>query len=450
MFRFFWIGVTIRIIIMIAACLHFAFAVVQVQSLNTPIVPISVAIILFSVYNLIKYIERNNRQLANLVLSIKEREFNQNVIETLNTKGARELTPAFQAILHEFRQLNLEKESTFRLLSVLNENLQVGVIISNNGGKIKSVNSYAKRVLGVANLLHLNDLQHIDQAFYNQLMNLSSGERKIFRHNKIDKMEILIDKTSVKMTEELIDIFMIYNISNELEEKEFAAWQEVTNVLTHEIMNSVTPILSLTQAVDRILTNRDGSRKDIRDLDQKSVDNIYLSLETAMKRGVGLIEFVKKYRDFAVTPQIYVEPFDIAQSLREALRTVEAQYTNRAVDLYFTSPPSFLVNADKHLLEQVFINVIRNAYESLVHDRAGKIEISLTRIMNDKTMIKIADNGIGIDEEASDKIFLPFYTTKEDGSGIGLSLAKQIVRLHHGSIQVKSQRDIGTSVIITL
>jgi signal transduction histidine kinase len=237
------------------------------------------------------------------------------------------------------------------------------------------------------------------------------------------------------------------NIQSELEEKEMEAWQNLVRVLTHEIMNSVTPISSLAGVVEEELqkkleTNHLSMQRD-------EAEDMHLSVQTISKRSEGLIKFVKEFRSLTHIPKPKVLQVAVKPLLDELamLHKKELADNNIAISV-LVEPETMMVMADKTLIEQVLINLIKNAIQAFGEKTDKKISLYAHLNETGNVLISVKDNGTGIEPEALEKIFIPFFSTKKTGSGIGLSLSRQIMRQHEGNISVKSEMGEGTEFVL--
>lgn len=301
------------------------------------------------------------------------------------------------------------------------------------------MNQAAKRMLDLPSFARLEDFKKIDAVLHQAVRTLEHEVRT-------DVKIILREETfqlSVKLKEIILNgkpvrILLLQNLNNELESKEIEAWHQLIRVLTHEIMNSVTPIVSLTAVVENILRTNTGEQKVFTKLSPENIDDIYCSLTTIQSRSKGLIKFVTSYKEFSKPLDTKFETVDLSSLLQRTLTLLQPQFGEYNISLKTEIPPGNLTaQGDASLLEQVLINLLKNALEAVAHDGTGLIRIIL-RKKNKQTIISISDNGPGIDAETLPRIFIPFFTTKSKGSGIGLSLSRQIMKIHSGTIKVQT------------
>ncbi|HLP46059.1 MAG TPA: HAMP domain-containing sensor histidine kinase, partial [Candidatus Kapabacteria bacterium] len=290
-------------------------------------------------------------------------------------------------------------------------------------------------------------LKALGEPLVNTLFTLKAGEKALV---KIDngEMELAIHAAEFYLKGRKFTLVSVQNIQGELQEKEMEAWQTLIRVLTHEIMNSMTPITSMAATVIDMLKTmytKDGQNPD-KTIDPETVSDIENALKTIHKRSIGLTEFVNAYRNLTLIPQPNFKIFSVAEMFSRVEKLMAQKFKDNRIQLHWTVEPRTLeLTADPGLIEHVLINLLLNAVEALQSADANPNEpqVELTGELDEigRVLIRVADNGPGIIKEAQDKVFIPFFTTKKGGSGIGLSISRQIMKLHKGTIIVHSIPD---------
>jgi two-component system, NtrC family, nitrogen regulation sensor histidine kinase NtrY len=319
------------------------------------------------------------------------------------------------------------------------------IIFKEDNGKIEIFNSAARKLLKINRAETVNDLKEVSETLVNVFVRLRTGGRELIRL-KVGEDIIQLSVYAIELTlrGENLKLISLQNIQSELEEKEMEAWQNLVRVLTHEIMNSVTPISSLAGTIDDELKThlRDESGKP---LDKEQLEDIHLSLQTISKRSEGLIHFVKEFRSLTHIPKPRPVNMTVSALFEEIAMLHKKELLEKNTKLEISVEPQDLtITADKIMTEQVLINLVKNAIQAF--EEQDNKTITLRAYYNDKMrpVIAVKDNGTGIDPEALEKIFIPFFTTKKTGSGIGLSLSRQFMRQHQGTLTVKSTVGKGT------
>lgn len=403
-------------------------------------------ITLFQVRLLVKIIESSNNNMASFLDAIKFDDLSS----TFKTDSA---DPAIQRLHQEMneaivklRYSRQERDSEYLFYKNIVLHVGIGLIIfKEETGKIEIFNSAARRLLKINRAETVHDLAEVSETLVNVFTRLRTGGRELLRL-KVGEDFIQLSVYAIELTlrGENLKLISIQNIQSELEEKEMEAWQNLVRVLTHEIMNSVTPISSLAGIVeDEIKIHlRDNEEKPLQ---KDQLADIHLSLQTISKRSEGLIHFVKEFRSLTHIPKPKPEIIRVSTLFDEVAMLHKKELSEKNIRLECdVEPADISINADKIMIEQVLINLFKNAIQAF--DDGGDKLITLRAYHNEKMrpVISVKDNGTGIDPEALEKIFIPFFTTKKTGSGIGLSLSRQIMRQHQGSLTVKSTVGEGT------
>jgi len=338
----------------------------------------------------------------------------------------------------EMRRQNA-RQSIF--LNNLVEQVGVGLISYTRDGNVEIFNNAAKRLLQLSQLSNINDIRSKYPDLFKCVMKLQPRNHQVIKLITKQSVLFLSLKLSIfKSEKETLNLLSIQNIRAEMEQNELDSWQKLIRVLTHEISNSIGPITSLANTSKKYFVKKNtGSIKKIDELDEALLHKTVDSLDIIETTGRGLVDFVGKYRSLTALPQPKFEKFRICDLFDKLQTLLKEEAGSNAIDLEFDSTPNTLeLTADFSLLEKVLINLIKNAFQSLENSKDGKVHVSAFRNIENRVVIMVKDNGAGIPSEIMDDIFIPFYTTKNNGSGIGLSLSRQIMRLHNGTISVSS------------
>lgn len=441
----FTLNVVLRVAIIILLAFALAFIVLFRQSFFLPIAIVIVMAIV--VVNLVTYIRQTTRHLTKLLLSVKQNAFTDSIVRQKLHSDVAEFADIVQGVTDEFARVAMEKELHYQYLSTLNENIGIAILSFDENGKLLMANPAARKLLPVRRLNYVDDLISIDPTLPETMRRMRSSEKEVMRLTLNQELtHLAIQLKEIVLSQKPIKIFLFQNIQSELESKEVEAWQQLTRVLTHEIMNSVTPISSLTEAVKTILVNRDGSRIPISNLSNDNIEDIYTSVETISARSKGLLRFVHAYKDFSRVPRLHSRAFDVKLLIDRTVKLFEPDLQRMNIQCNLSVPDTPVnSNGDEALLGQVLINLVKNAMEA-IGEKKGEIKISLQK--EDKTIIEVSDNGGGITGADLENIFVPFFTTKSSGTGVGLSLSRQIMKLHRGTIKVLSKQGDTTFTIM--
>jgi two-component system, NtrC family, nitrogen regulation sensor histidine kinase NtrY len=402
------------------------------------------------VVSLVHMLDRTNDELISFLNAIRYDDFSINYSTRSKNSSFDRLHLEFNKVMQKFQQLRAEKEAHYHYFRTIVQHVGIGIITSRKNGNVEILNTAAKRLLGIARLQNINDLEELSPDLVRALSSLQQGDRalvKIKREN--DTVQIAISAIELVLQGEVYRLVSLQNIQSELEEKEMEAWQNLIRVLTHEIMNSVTPISSIAAtAGNEILESLNGEDEDDEycTIRKEDLEDIHLGIDTIRKRSIGLIHFVSDFRNLARVPTPKLSTFTVKELFDQICLIMKPELKEGSVQLHTSIEPSNLqLTADNDQIEQVLINLVKNAIQAFDCHEDRRIWMSAYVTMTGRTLVEVRDNGPGIEKDAVDKIFIPFFTTKKTGSGIGLSLSKQIMRYHKGSIQVKSVEGEGTT-----
>ena len=396
--------------------------------------------------------DKTNRDLSSFLESIRFSEFTRSFqIEGMGD-SFDELNKAFNDVIKDFQEVRSEKEEHFHYLQSIVQNIDVSIIAYQKDGSVEMVNKAAKKLFQVSSLKNIKILEKLSSELVETLLTIAPGQNKLVKvQDEDDILQLAIYATEFKVKNKLIILATINNIQNVLEEQETEAWQKLIRVLTHEIMNSITPIASLSSTLDIMLKgiSQESNQETIR-LDNDTTIEIQQALQTINKRSTGLLHFVNTYRNLTRIPK---PNFKIAKikNLFENIKMlmVDELEKNDVQFIVAVDPENMEFSADEQLIEQVLINLIKNSIHALEGKKDGKIELKSFYNKRGRVTIQVSDNGQGILKDVLDKIFIPFFTTKPSGSGIGLSLSRQILRLHNGTISAQSIPDEETIFTLT-
>lgn len=399
----------------------------------------------------IKYIDKSNREIVNFLNSIKYDDLGSTYPTDSSNSTINKLNKELNKVIKRFQSLRKEREADFQYLKNIVQHVGIGLItFVKETGDIQIINTAAKKILKVSRLDNVKDLSDKSQHLVDSFYMLKTGGRDLVRFEIGGEIiQLAVYAIELTLRGEDFKLVSLQNIQNELEEKEMEAWQNLVRVLTHEIMNSITPIQSLAATVEDELNSHINSAGNIDSIPHEDIEDIHLAVQTIQKRSHGLIRFVQDFRNLTHTPKPKLKSVKIKALLNHINVLMQQEIQKQQVTLEIKiEPESLTVNADKDLIEQVLINLVKNALQAFEDKVDRQICLSAYKSEKGRSTISVKDNGVGIDEEALQKIFIPFFTTKKSGSGIGLSLSRQIMRLHQGILAVKSTPNEGTEFIL--
>ena len=393
-------------------------------------VPIAVAIVFFmQVVGLLHYVESHVDTLEDFFAAIKYEDFTRRFVED---DVDVELKEAFNRILGKFQDASAEREVQAVYLETVVRHVPVPFIAARSDWTLSLVNNPARRLTGIPALRHFYQLAELDPQLPELMQSIAPGSQQLLQTKLRDvPAELRVSVSEIRIAGETERLYSIENLSGELTARESSAWRNLIRVLTHEIMNTLTPVASLAQTAATMLDERDAT------------DEIREAVTTIARRSEGLMNFVSRYRELLTVPQPDLERIRVLDALNGVVSLMSSELDG--VDVVVSVlPDSLEIHADRQLLDQVLVNLVKNAADAL---RASASPELLLRGKLDmgRTQIRVRDNGPGITDDAIDQVFIPFFTTKREGSGIGLSLCRQIMTAHRGEIVLESDAG-GTTV----
>ena len=436
LFNHFIFRLSLRVILLTLLIIAAIYTFQQPEMKLTSFIVAGLAV--FSMSEMIRFVTQTNRKLTRFLESVKYSDFLSGfTADNRLGQSFKGLNTAFNEVLDAFRKARSEKEEHWLYLNTVIQHVSTGLISFDATGKIELINTIAKRFLQAPQIRNINELQHYDE-FYKILKTIPAGGKEMCRIN--DRTNLAIHATSLRIKGENLKLVALQNIQTELQQKEIESWQNLTRVLRHEIMNSMTPIASLTSTLNDILTEELEDKGEHFEISVEGVDDIHDGLKTIESRSQSLINFIDAYREYTTIPTPQKTTFVVKDLIDEveALLKVELR-KNKIEFVRETYPANLQIDADIELIEQVLINLVKNAIEAVQKAKGGKIEVKAGHDAKGSAFISVQDNGDGIVPEALERIFIPFYTTKRTGSGIGLALSRQIMQMHQGSLSVDSK-----------
>lgn len=433
-FRF---ATILRVLVLTGLITIFLLVVLRTSWIVTAV--ILFFIICIAIYELLRYIEDSNRNFSDFLLSIRSEDFTKQITNDKRGKSFEQLKDAFNTIIEEFHSIRIAKEEQFIFLQAIVSNLNTSIICFDETGTIKLLNDAAKKLFHIPEIQNTKLLEKINPDLFAYLKNESNEVIEMIINE--EQLKLLFRSTHFILQEQAHKLVIITNIKSEIDQAETEAWQQLLQVLTHEIMNSVTPISSLSETIktefDKMIEQETFAHNDLNELSQ--------ALTVIKNRSEGLISFVHQYKSLINLPEPKLKSVSISH-LMDHIKLLTQQYLmGRNIKLVIISAlHNITIYADEQMIEQVILNLLYNAADALQNTTSPTITIGCEE-RKDAIILTVSDNGNGIDKAIEDKIFIPFFTTRVNGTGVGLSLSKQIMRLHKGNISVQTSSKTGTS-----
>ena len=405
-------------------------------------------VVIYQLIDFYRFHKKAHDELDQFVESIHYRDFSRSFDVKHAPVEIQPLRKGFNEINTTFKVISKEKETQYQYLQKILELVDTGIIsYEEESGQIVWMNESLKRMLQLPYLKTIHSLERRDKTLYQQIISLKPGDGRIgTAHLETSTFKVLLSSTAFQTEGKIYRLIAFQNVNEALDETESKAWQKLLSVLTHEIMNSVAPISSLADTLKHrlqqsvaVLSNESGS-----------VDDLELGIETIKRRSEGLLKFAETYRNLNKITTLNLKKIFVRDIFENLLQLMQPTLEQKNIEIEtILKDPDLSLDADTNLLEQVLINLVVNAIEAVKEKDQPRIVLSaFLNNNNRKPVIKVADNGTGMPAEILEKIFIPFFSTKKSGSGIGLSLCKQIMMLHKGNIQVQSIDGEGTAFLL--
>jgi len=430
-------NIIFRVLLIVVTSAFLSYFIVINHSLRFSI--ICFLMIVFLTINLISYLNSTNKKIRFFFDSVRNDDSNLFFPVGTRNQALKELYKSMNKVNRQIQQLKIENRQQEQYFRTLLEHLAAGIITFDNKGFILHANSSAKKLLSIDVLTHLQQIERKDKKLFETINNMKPLERKLIAVSaEGGEIQLSLKATSFKTNENELIILSIQDIKNELDEKEIESWMKLIRVLMHEIMNSITPITSLSESLSNIYST--GGKPVLPEqVNVKTIATTLQGLNVIKEQGKGLMSFVESYRKLTRVPEPEKKFFKVADLMgRVHILYNPLDNSDRTKFSVSLKKHDLEIFADQNLISQVLINILKNALEANENNSNGQIRIVVTEGINSHHEICVIDNGPGIPEENIDEIFVPFFTTRQNGSGIGLSISKQIMRVHGGNLKVRS------------
>ena len=432
-----YINIVLRVLLIVLFSAVLGYSAIIDHSLRFSIICILTLVIL--TVNLISYLNSTNKKIRFFFDSVRNDDSNLSFPAETRNAALNDLYKSMNRVNHQIQQLKIENRQQEQYFRTLLEHLAAGIITYNDKGFILHANSSARKLLAIDVLTHLKQIERKDQKLFETINSIKPFERKLIGISADGgEIQLSLKATSFKTNENELVILSIQDIKNELDEKEIESWMKLIRVLMHEIMNSITPITSLSESLSNIYSTG-GIPVLPEQVNVKTIATTLQGLNVIKEQGKGLMSFVESYRKLTRVPEPEKKLFKVADLMSRVMILYNSldniNKTNLTISL---KKPDLEIFADQNLISQVLINLLKNALEANENNFEGKITIVSSENSGNHSEICVIDNGPGISEENLDEIFVPFFTTRQNGSGIGLSISRQIMKAHGGNLKVRS------------
>jgi two-component system nitrogen regulation sensor histidine kinase NtrY len=435
-----YVNIIVRVLLIVTLSFLLGYFVFIDKSFRVSIILFSLIVIV--TISLITYLNTTNRKIRFFFDSVRNDDSNLSFPADTRNSTFRELYSSMNRVNLEIQNLKIENKRQEQYFQILLEHIAVGIITYNDKGFIQHANSSARKMLSADVLTHLRQIERIDQKLYQTINGIKPFERRLVSMNSEHGLiQLSLKASSFRTKDDEMVILSIQDIKNELDEKEIESWMKLIRVLMHEIMNSITPITSLSESLYHIYSN-EGYPVLPEQVSVNTITTTLQGLNVIKEQGKGLMSFVESYRKLTRVPEPEKKLFRLADLLNRVQILYNSLANSKSIELSVSMKnPDLEVFADQNLISQVLLNLLKNSLEANENNPNGKIWIVTGADNTNHLEICVIDNGPGISEENLEEIFVPFFTTREKGSGIGLSISKQIMKVHGGNLKVRSEPD---------
>ena len=399
-----------------------------------------ISLIFLQTWLLVNLVNKTNTDLEKFFSSAQNNDSSIRFYENSKNKSFRKLHDRMNDLNTIIQSVKIENEKASQFLQIVVDHVEIGLLSFDENGRIEIYNRAAKRYLSVQQPGHLSSFKTMNNEMFRIINVIKPGQEilhKMIINNHLQS--ILVKAIELKFENSAIKLVSFQDITNELDKKELDSWQRLIRVLTHEIMNSISPITSLTGVISGYFKKKDDGHQILSEsIDQQIVYKTLSGLNTIEETGKGLLEFVGKFRSLTSLPKPNLCRFSVDSLFRKCQLLMESDISDKIKIVTSVYPEDLSIEADFAQIEQILINLVKNAVEALADHMNGTVQLKAL-YADGSAIIQVEDDGTGISGEILEDIFVPFYTTKENGSGIGLSLSKQIMQNHNGSISVNSE-----------
>ena len=410
--------------------------------------------ILLQVYFLIRYVNNTNYSLVKFLDALKTEDYSVYFSPSKKGDSFAKVYDDFNLIIKIFKRNKIEKEAQYKYFKYILEHVNLGIISIRKDDLFKEqadsellfLNKAACDILQQPQHKYWHRIAKNLPWFEEEVKKLSGGGKSLvdFGDDLIRK-QLSLEVIEIQLLNAPYLIIAFQDIRSEIEQKEIEAWHNVIRILAHEMLNSFTPVSSLASTIKSMTEGVDGGSINLEELDDEDIRDINMAASTIKKRSDGLLVFVKDYRTISNVPIPKLHPINVKQFLSEIFVLMSSNAKEAEVEIKILPiPANATIRIDRKLIEQVLINLINNSIHALEGVNNPLIKISCI-VEQEKTLLIVSDNGKGIEEKIMNQIFIPFYTTKKNGSGIGLSLSKNIMKKHGGNLLVSSEVGVNTT-----
>ena len=439
-YKYYHIWLILRIVLLLVNVFLTGMTFLMIGDRDLFFLPMILAIILvLQVFDFILFTNRTNREIARFINSLSHQDLSEKFDTGSLGPPFKKLYQSLNGVVAELEKIKLEKEAQFNYLKTILGSIKIGIISVRADNAIVIANDAARELLGIQENSSWDEVKHKHAELVEEIDQIKGTANRLIEFDPgFGLKHLSVNVSTIVILGSKFRIITIQDIRSEIEQKEIESWHKLIQILRHEIRNSVTPIASMTETIIMLVEDQLGHAKKPSDLTEQDLEDVHSSIQTVHSRSEKLYRFVEKYRSLTKIPPPRFEKTSLGAMVQHISDLFRNELADKGLQFNLEKKDGdIFIYTDPSLIEQVLINLLKNSMEALEGKRDGKICISMKESANHVVM-KIEDNGPGIPPTDAQDIFLPFYTTKEDGMGIGLSLSRQIMNLHGGTLSVRS------------
>lgn len=426
-----------RVALLLLCVFAFCISVLQTTWIGAPVILFMLVIAV--TLSIMRRVEKSNRDFAQFLNNINHNDFASSSGSITQGFGARDFVVAQKSLLSKYKKLKADRSAQYEYLNMVVEHVDTALICFDERGKIEILNRAATQLLGKKYIGNLSTIASLNPTLAQALNDIEAGKSELLKivvNNEL--LQLALSATEFILLEKKFKLVSLQNIKNALDEREVESWQKLIKVLTHEIMNSITPIVSLSHYIDGVVNDQENMDALNNKSSEQFID-FQRSVNAIASRGQGLMEFVDSYRSLSNLPEPNFSDTDITKLFQHIETLLRDKLSSANINFKLSiSGSSRTLRVDEKQLEQILINLVGNAIDAVESADNPTIELSFTSNEEGKKSIQITDNGCGMEQAVAENVFTPFYTTKELGNGIGLSISRQLARQNHAVLSVKS------------
>lgn len=422
-----------------------ALALTIVNQMALALILIVTGLAVFQAFSLNRYVNRTNKELTNFLGGLRFGDFLQTFSIGHLGETFKDLEQVLTLTVDKVKKVRLEKEQQAMYFQALVEHIPLPLFVLHSDGRVEILNNSVRRTFNVADITNTDELADFGHSFHRDVLQITPGEQ-ILTTISLDgsEQQFILSATQITLQGDIQKLISLQNIQTQLDARELATWQNLLRVTSHEILNSLAPVSSLARTA-KSLADDFGQSHKLTKPEQIDMGDIRDALETLVRRSEGLTGFVQSYRQLTRMPPPKMVQVKLSNYLKRLEALFKPEWARKKIKLTIQQDPvNIILLADEGMLDQAMINLLRNAADALEGVKKAEVWINAFYDNQQRVVLEVCDNGPGIEKDMKDKIFVPFFTTKKQGSGVGLTLVRYIILSHGASISFAPRKGGGS------